>query len=481
MAKRVLDEYSLRQNGITFNRNAMGPKELGKTLGKEAEILAERLLDFNRIAPQEEAKVLMASKDRNLLRRFKAENNDPVLQKKIDRETKNLRTKAIQSHQEAMKIVAAVEERWMDWVKTHLFSDMVARAHEIEGATTLTDRQLAKAVRVDGNENWTTAHQALSDTRPPSAPTLKRAKPDLFISIPAIEIDRVPRGFPHVPWLRNFCVDNLELLEDAGVVSNPLRVFGGKKVDEKHRVCFPCFVLEAKHHEVKNSAIEKCYSQAANGTASALALLGTLTPDEIRPVVALTLIGHKARLWIAAVKPQELVSQIARTSSPEYHMQCIWRGDTRNEEPTTELTCIVQSLEKWVIEDFRPWVSDCIDALFESEGSESGEGEIRPVDDEKASDSESSNEESIEESEEESEESTNEEELNWDEEWYPAEEEVDLESETESDTDEEDRQEYERDKSRVDSLMESLSLGNSPKAGTRVTHRFIQVRRERGL
>ncbi|KAL4863184.1 hypothetical protein BDV12DRAFT_177820 [Aspergillus spectabilis] len=494
MVKRALDEFSLWQNGITFNRNVMGPKELGETLGEQVEILARRLLDFHRFAPQKEAQALRASKDRSLLRRFNSENDDPVLQSKIDRETKKLKTKAVQSHKEAMKIVAAVEDRWMDWVKTNLFSEMVERARAIEGARTVTDRELAKAVRVDGNADWTAAHQALSWTTPSAAPTLKRARPDLFISLPAIEEERVPRGFARQPWLRNFCVDTLELLEDEGVMSNPLRMFSGNKLKEKHRVCFPCVILEAKHHEVRNNAIEKCYSQAANGTASALALLDTLTQDDSRPVVALTLVGHKTRLWIAAVKSRRWVSEIKHTPTGsqtrwymklKYHMQCVWKGDLNYEEPTTELTCIVQSLEKWVIEDFRPWVSDCIDTYFEIADSESEEGEGHRVGDGSATnsayDTEEDDSESDEGSDEESGDETDEEERNWDEDWYPAEGEEGSDSESDSDPDDEDQEEYERDKGRIDSLMEDLSLTNSPKATTRVTHRFIKVRKERGV
>lgn len=57
MVKGVLSRYSLERNGITFNRDVIGSTELREILGKQAEVLATRLLDFNKFAPQERAKV----------------------------------------------------------------------------------------------------------------------------------------------------------------------------------------------------------------------------------------------------------------------------------------------------------------------------------------------------------------------------------------------------------------------------------------
>jgi hypothetical protein len=72
-------------------------------------------------------------------------------------------------------------------------------------------------------------------------------------------------------------------------------------------------VLEAKHHEVRNSAIKECYCQAANGVANSLALLNSLTTgiiawhsvEEIQPVVAFTFIGYRTRVWLASITSRE--------------------------------------------------------------------------------------------------------------------------------------------------------------------------------
>lgn len=157
-----------------------------------------------------------------------------------------------------------------------------------------------------------------SETAPFDAPKLTRPKPDLFISLPTIEEHRAPRGLAREPVLGNFRVDRLQLLEETmGVASSPLKFIGDRQVDEMDCLSFPCVVLEAKHHQVSGAQVEKCYWQAANGAASALALLNDLTVDclvsgvkaEIRPVVIITLNGHRTRLWIAGIKSRKRVPE----------------------------------------------------------------------------------------------------------------------------------------------------------------------------
>lgn len=122
--------------------------------------------------------------------------------------------------------------------------------------------------------------------------------------------------------MRNFCAAKLQLLADKkGLLSSPLSRIIGKRSKEKGRLCFPCVVLEAKHHEVKQSSVENCYCQAANGAACALALLHNLTGKYIasdfkrdaRPVVTITLNGHQARVWIAGIKSTKNASETIAT------------------------------------------------------------------------------------------------------------------------------------------------------------------------
>jgi hypothetical protein len=57
IAMAALDMPSLESNGITFSRKVMGLEDLRETLGYQAEILAEGLLDFRQFAPQKKADV----------------------------------------------------------------------------------------------------------------------------------------------------------------------------------------------------------------------------------------------------------------------------------------------------------------------------------------------------------------------------------------------------------------------------------------
>ncbi|KAL4993592.1 hypothetical protein BDV10DRAFT_189826 [Aspergillus recurvatus] len=497
--KPVLDYQSLESNGITFSRQVMEPKQLGKLLGYEAEVLAQRLTDFRRFAPQNEAKSLLTSKYRSIAGRLNAEFGDGVQHEKLRREQKKLGSRAIEAHKRARSIIAATEERWMELVKTKIVDEILERARDFEGAKALGLRDLMRYFRVEGDDIWSVSRDVLLETTPADAPRLKRPKPDLYFSLPIIEEDRVPRGFQREPGLRNLLRPKLEWLEkERGVVSNPLRVLNGKGLKEKHRVCFPCFVLEAKHHDVAEADADYCCYQAANSTANALALLHTLTEgispgmaEDDRPVVAVTLVGHKARVWIAGMKSRREVTETIQSGAGpsrerytrvEYHMQCIWRGDLQFEEPIMQLMCIIQNLEHWIIGNFRPWVSRCI-SLHDDESnlkSESDEGDDATSDEEEWESNclEGSDVDDTDQSKDDIEDKERE----WDEAYIPS------ESEEESsglDSDDEDYLEYELDKGRVDSLMQEfmqeLSLDGSPKSRIKASSRFIKARDKLGL
>lgn len=274
-------------------------------------------------------------------------------------------------------------------------------------------------------------------------------------------------------------MEKLRLLEDTrDVVTSPLRRMKDRRIDPKHRLCFPCVVLEAKHHEVSNAEIEKCFCQAANGAASALALLDDLTwdytfPDvkrEIRPVIAITLNGHKTRVWIAAIKSRKMPPE--QNPVTYYHMQCIWKGDLNFEEPVMELICIIDSLEEWALDDFRPWVSGYLGRHYLDMGLD--------VEYYNSTDDSSSEEEGGNDSEVSDElESTDDEEREWDENWVVSESEESSSSGVPSD--DEDYLEYVKDINRADSLLAELSFDDSSSKSRRASHTFMKKRGELGI
>ncbi|KAL6233196.1 hypothetical protein BDW75DRAFT_242235 [Aspergillus navahoensis] len=168
--KSVLDYQSLEHSGITFSRRVMEPKQLGNLLGYEAEVLAKRLTDFRKFAPQNEAK-----------------------HEKLRREQKKLGSRAIEAHKRARSTIAATEERWMELVKTKIVDEILERARS-EGAKALGLRDLMRYFRGEGDEKRTASRGVLLETTPADAPRLKSPKPDLYFSFSIIEQDKVPRG-----------------------------------------------------------------------------------------------------------------------------------------------------------------------------------------------------------------------------------------------------------------------------------------------
>jgi hypothetical protein len=143
------------------------------------------------------------------------------------------------------------------------------------------------------------------------APDLTSSKPDLYIALPIVKQNSKAVGFHKEYSIQNFTETNLAVLEEdknGNLISNPITRLD-RNLDEKHRVCFPCAVVEIKHHDVKTAEITKCYCQAANGAATSLSILSRLshlsTPcgfsGGIQPVVAFTFIGSQSRVWIAFI------------------------------------------------------------------------------------------------------------------------------------------------------------------------------------
>lgn len=119
-----------------------------------------------------------------------------------------------------------------------------------------------------------------------------------------------------------------------------------------------------------------------------------------------------------------------------------------------ELICIIDNLENWINEDFRPWVSGYLGRHYHETGlrgesDEETEG-LDADDEETGSNFEDSDSESSEEYDD-----TDEEENEWDENWIAPEGESE-ESDSEYEMDSDDYEEYLRDFNRADSLMEQV-------------------------
>jgi hypothetical protein len=106
--------------------------------------------------------------------------------------------------------------------------------------------------------------------------------------------------------VENFSFDILEKLSQAGLKYTPLYMQGeiSEKYNRKNLQCFPWLIIE--HKKGNDKEAEHCYCQAANASAATLMLLQTVSryaenqykSKHVPPVVAVTTIGKKVRVWI---------------------------------------------------------------------------------------------------------------------------------------------------------------------------------------
>lgn len=148
-------------------------------------------------------------------------------------------------------------------------------------------------------------------------------KPDLYFSFHACarnDHEQGPLGADD--YVQNFSMTTLsKLYEDYkklskkhrgckfGFIPSPLTPFYSSQ-GMKHQQCFPWLVCEWKHHGQEGTSYEeRMHCQAANGAAVCLTLLANAaatefsTPEieDIRPVVCMTFVGSKSKVWIAHV------------------------------------------------------------------------------------------------------------------------------------------------------------------------------------
>jgi hypothetical protein len=187
----------------------------------------------------------------------------------------------------------------------------------------------------ESNHLWNEDHGIAKATD--SGPDLKMPKPDIYLGF---RIQDLPYeealGFRRDESVRNFSIDTLGTLLSKELVCTPttgvrkylqkrrqLRLDGQRpETDEQltiesgvpdergfskeHLLCFPWAVVELKQQFVAAAEIEYCYCQGVNAASRALRMFETLSRysdtvdgEQIPPVIVLTFIGPRFKLWIA--------------------------------------------------------------------------------------------------------------------------------------------------------------------------------------
>lgn len=141
---------------------------------------------------------------------------------------------------------------------------------------------------------------------------LKDPKPDLTYAFPILSSPCTDFAAQETLGT-TFSLDVLQKLrKDDHLISAPTtglknRSYGSsrKGLNKSDLMCFPWAVVENKQPRVEKSEVEKCYCQAANGSAIALRMLGRLfrkatgcVPADLPPIIAITCVGPELRVWL---------------------------------------------------------------------------------------------------------------------------------------------------------------------------------------
>jgi hypothetical protein len=156
------------------------------------------------------------------------------------------------------------------------------------------------------------------DNLEPCGPNLKprtHPKPDLAYSFPMVNrMFASLRGAERDEFSRCFSLEAIQMLAAKGTISTTTTGLrqstqsNGKRVlSTTDLACFPWAVVEVKKQfQTKNwIPVERCYCQAANAAATALALRAQLFDKVIRdaystmpPVISFTCCGPDVKVWL---------------------------------------------------------------------------------------------------------------------------------------------------------------------------------------
>lgn len=149
---------------------------------------------------------------------------------------------------------------------------------------------------------------------------VKTPYPDFTYAFPihdqtALRTARLLHGTLESDGVANFSLKFHQELRGKGIVTSPSRRLAGKEHTKHeprkdHEICFPWAVVEVKRDEKDKVDLRtkevRCYCQAANACAAALALqqplresIGWSGKGEMYPIIAFTCSGPIVKTWLA--------------------------------------------------------------------------------------------------------------------------------------------------------------------------------------
>jgi hypothetical protein len=179
----------------------------------------------------------------------------------------------------------------------------------------------------EGNCTWTEF-----DNLEPCGPNLKPRtfpKPDLAYAFPVVnKMFKDLKGAERDEFNRCFSLSAIQMLAAQGTIStvttglrSSIRSTQERILSTADRACFPWAVVEVKKqvHAGDNAAVKRCYCQAANAAAAAIALRAQLFDEAahnaystVPPLIAFTCCGPEVRVWLMYYTEPDAEGKTAR-------------------------------------------------------------------------------------------------------------------------------------------------------------------------
>jgi hypothetical protein len=186
----------------------------------------------------------------------------------------------------------------------------------------------------EGNCEWTEFFTF--DSHGSNLAPRTRPKPDLTYAFPiTTSLFQNLAKYERDEYTRCLSLHSLETLSKRGIVCTPTT--GLRKWTNSHKsmslgtkdlACFPWAVVEFKRQAQgsQEASIERCYCQAANASAAALALRSQMFTGDLddalstlAPIISFTCVGPIVKIWLTYFLEPDISGKRARVSNFRFH------------------------------------------------------------------------------------------------------------------------------------------------------------------
>ncbi|KAH7075071.1 hypothetical protein FB567DRAFT_536111 [Paraphoma chrysanthemicola] len=260
----------------------------------------------------------------------------------------------------ARKLKADMEDGWTNFWRLNTFTVVSETTKHQPGFHPVLDDW-----SLEGNCSWTEF-----DNFEPCGPDLHPRtlpKPDLAYAFPMVNrmFDNL-KGAERDEFSRCFSLEAIQMLAAKGTIStvttglrNSTRPNKKPILSTADRACFPWAIVEVKKQVPASQCtpVERCYCQAANAAAAAIALRAQLFRNAystMPPVIAFTCCGPDVRVWLMYYTEPDAEGKRAR------RMACIWSTSVLLTWGVASLRAIIMNMHTWASRILKPRIQACI-------------------------------------------------------------------------------------------------------------------------